>query len=142
MLKELPDKLETVLYSAMEGEQKRLYAAGASALKTRLEEGGSDLSEDRMQILAELMRLRQICCEPSLCFRGYRGGSAKLETCMELLENGILAGHKILLFSQFTSMLDIIGKRLEKEKIPYYMLTGSTPKKERMQLVSSFEKTM
>lgn len=140
VLKELPDKLETVLYSAMEGEQKRLYAAGASALKIRLEEGGSDLSEDRMQILAELMRLRQICCEPSLCFRGYRGGSAKLETCMELLENGILAGHKILLFSQFTSMLDIIGKRLEKEKIPYYMLTGSTPKKERMQLVSSFEK--
>ena len=59
---------------------------------------------------------------------------------MELLENGIGAGHKILLFSQFTSMLDIIAKRLNKEKIPYYMLTGSTPKKERMQLVSSFHK--
>lgn len=139
VLKELPEKMETVLYSRMEGEQQSLYQANAALLKEQLL-GGTDIGKDRMQILAELMKLRQICCEPSLCFAKYKGGSAKLETCMELLENGTEAGHKILLFSQFTSMLDIIAKRLTKEKISYYMLTGSTSKKERMQMVSSFQK--
>ena len=79
-----------------------------------------------MQILADLMSLRQLCCDPSLCYSNYKGGSAKLETCMELLQNGTAAGHKILLFSQFTSMLSIIEKRLKKEKLDYYMLTGAT----------------
>ena len=140
VLKELPDKLETVMYSRMEGEQQSLYQANAALLKEQLLGGSADMGKDRMQILAELMKLRQICCEPSLCFAKYKGGSAKLETCMELLENGVEAGHKILLFSQFTSMLDIIAKRLTKEKISYYMLTGATSKKERMQMVTSFQK--
>lgn len=141
VLKELPAKMETVLYSGMEGEQKRLYGAAAAALKERLIAGReSDYGKDRMQILADLMRLRQICCDPSLCYSGYKGGSAKLDTCMELLENGTQAGHKILLFSQFTSMLDLIAGRLKKEKIDFYMLTGATPKKERMQMVSAFHK--
>ena len=91
-------------------------------------------------LLAELLRLRQICCDPSLCFPRYKGGSAKLETCMELLENGTRAGHKLLLFSQFTSMLDVIAGRLSKEKIRFYMLTGATPKGRRMQMVSDFHK--
>ncbi|MBQ7796509.1 MAG: DEAD/DEAH box helicase [Lachnospiraceae bacterium] len=141
VLKELPDKLETVLYSRMEGEQQTIYQANAALLKEKLlGSSDADYGKDRMQILAELMKLRQICCEPSLCFAKYKGGSAKLETCMELLENGTEAGHKILLFSQFTSMLDIIAKRLDKEKISYYMLTGATSKKDRMQMVSSFQK--
>ena len=139
VLKELPEKLETVLYSRMEGEQKTLYQANAALLREQIL-GGGDLGKDRMQILAELMKLRQICCDPSLCFAKYKGDSAKLETCMELLENGTEAGHKILLFSQFTSMLEIIAKRLTKDKIPYYMLTGATSKKERMQMVTSFQK--
>lgn len=141
VLKELPAKMETVLYSRMEGEQKRLYDANASLLRERLLSGSEgEYGKERMQILAELMKLRQICCEPSLCYSGYKSGSAKLETCMELLENGTRSGHKILLFSQFTSMLDVIAKRLRKEKIEYYMLTGATPKKERMQMVSAFHK--
>ena len=141
VLKELPDKLETVLYSRMEGEQQALYQANAALLKEKLlGSSDADYGKDRMQILAELMKLRQICCEPSLCFAKYKAGSAKLETCMELLENGTSAGHKILLFSQFTSMLDIIAKRLDKAKISYYMLSGATSKKDRMQMVSSFQK--
>ena len=140
VLKELPSKMETVLYSQMEGEQKRIYTASAAALKERLLAGELETGEDRMQILAELLRLRQICCDPSLCFPRYKGGSAKLETCMELLENGTRAGHKILLFSQFTSMLDVIAGRLSKEKIRFYMLTGATPKGRRMQMVSDFQK--
>ncbi len=140
VLKELPEKMETVLYSGMEGEQKRLYQANAALLREQILSGSMDGGKDRMQILAELMKLRQICCEPSLCFAKYKGGSAKLETCMDLLVNGTEAGHKILLFSQFTSMLDIIATRLAKENISYYMLTGSTSKKERMQMVSAFQK--
>ena len=140
VLRELPSKMETVLYSRMEGEQKRIYTASAAVLKERLLAGELETGEDRMQILAELLRLRQICCDPSLCFPRYKGGSAKLETCMELLENGTRAGHKILLFSQFTSMLDVIAGRLSKEKIRFYMLTGATPKGRRMQMVSDFHK--
>ena len=140
MLKELPDKLETVLYSSMEGEQKKLYAAGALKLKEALETPGELEARERMQILADLMSLRQLCCDPSLCYSNYKGGSAKLETCMELLQNGTAAGHKILLFSQFTSMLSIIEKRLKKEKLDYYMLTGATPAKERMQMAAAFKR--
>lgn len=140
VLKELPDKLETVLYSSMEGEQKKLYAAGALKLKEALETPGELEARERMQILADLMSLRQLCCDPSLCYSNYKGGSAKLETCMELLQNGTAAGHKILLFSQFTSMLSIIEKRLKKEKLDYYMLTGATPAKERMQMAAAFKR--
>lgn len=62
-----------------------------------------------------LTRLRQICCDPALCYENYDGGSAKLESCMELLNEAPPPGHKVLLFSQFTSMLEIIRNRLEAE---------------------------
>lgn len=136
VLKELPEKLETVVYSRAEGVQKELYTAGAALLKEKLEAGG--YGNDRLQILADLTRLRQICCHPSLCYSHYREGSAKLETCVDLIRDGAAGGHKILLFSQFTSMLNLIGERLEKEGISFYMLTGETPKEERLRLVNAF----
>ena len=132
---ELPEKMETVVYSKAEGVQKELYAASASLLKEKLETGEED---DKIQILAALTRLRQICCHPSLCYSHYRAGSAKLETCVDLVKNGIAGNHKILLFSQFTSMLELIGKRLDQENISYYCLTGETPKEERLHLVNAF----
>lgn len=136
VLKELPEKLETVVYSRAEGMQKELYLANAALLKEKLESGGFE--EDRFQVLAALTRLRQICCHPSLCYTNYREGSAKLETCVDLIRDGTGGGHRILLFSQFTSMLDIIGKRLKKEGIPFYSLTGETPKEERIRLAGAF----
>ncbi len=140
VLKELPDKLETVVYSRCEGEQDTLYNANALILKNELMSGSGSLSgNDRMQVLAQMMKLRQICCDPSLCFAGYRGSSAKLDTCMELIANGISGGHKILLFSQFTSMLDILAARMKKEGIPYHMLTGSTAKEDRIRMVGEFQ---
>ncbi len=139
VLKELPEKLETVVYSRFDQEQQKLYAANASQLKQQLEEGGG-AGKDKLQILAGLTRLRQICCDPSLCYQNYRGESAKLETCIDLVKNGVEGGHKILLFSQFTSMLEIIGKRLRKEEIDYHVLTGETPKEERLKLVESFHR--
>ena len=82
-------------------------------------------------MLADLTRLRQICCDPRLCYENYKGGSAKLETCMDLVRRGVEGEHKILLFSQFTSMLELIESRLNQEGIASYKLTGATSKEER-----------
>lgn len=138
VLKELPDKLEQVVYSSLEGEQKRLYGANALVLKEKLEGEGMLAGKERMQILSELMRLRQLCCDPRLCYGNYRGGSAKLETCMDLIRRSVEGEHKLLLFSQFTSMLDLIEERLKKEGIECLKLTGATSKEERLQLVGTF----
>lgn len=139
VLKELPDKLEEVVYSSFEEEQKKLYTANAIALKEKLESGGLG-GKDKIQILSELMRLRQLCCDPRLCYGNYKGASAKLETCMDLIRRGVAGEHRILLFSQFTSMLELIEERLKKEKIPYFKLTGATPKEERLVMVNEFAK--
>lgn len=139
VLKELPEKLENIIYSKLEGEQKKLYQANALRLKTQLEEKNQiEFQSGKIQILSEITRLRQICCDPSLCYANYKDNSGKLEICMELIHNGIEAGHKMLLFSQFTSMLDIIEKRLIKDEVSYYILTGSTPKKERVEMAEKF----
>ena len=92
----------------------------------------------KIQILAELTKLRQLCCDPSLIYQNYHGGSAKLDTCIQLIENAMAGGHKILLFSQFTSMLDVIERRLKAERILYYRLDGSTKSEQRTRLVNAF----
>ena len=82
--------------------------------------------------------MRQICCDPALCFENYHGESAKTEACIELLQSALDGGHKVLLFSQFTTMLGILENRLKKEGITYYKITGETPKEKRLQLVKEF----
>ncbi len=134
VLKELPEKLETVVYSQMEETQKELYTANAWQLKESLADG------NKIQILSALTRLRQVCCDPRLIYENYKQGSAKLETCMELVSSGVEAGHKILLFSQFTSMLELIGERMNKEGIAFYKLTGETSKEKRLKMVQAFQK--
>ena len=91
-----------------------------------------------MQILAALTRLRQICCHPSLFLENYKSGSSKLEQCMEIIEEATKAGHKILLFSGYTTMFEIMEKELKNKKIEYYKLTGATKVEERMKLVDEF----
>ncbi len=137
VLKELPEKLETVVYSQMEGEQKELYAARALQLKETLE---GQREENRIQILAALTRLRQVCCDPRLIYEDYKGGSAKLETCMELIRSGVESGYRILLFSQFTSMLELIRGRVEEAGIASLMLVGETSKEERQRRVNAFQR--
>ncbi len=139
VLKELPEKLEFDMFAKLEGKQHKLYVANALKLKERLEKTDDDTFGDkRIEILSELMKLRQICCDPSLCYQDYDGDSAKLDMCIDMIENGIEGGHKILLFSQFTSMLDVIAKRLKEENISFYTLTGATNKENRIKLVESF----
>ncbi len=140
VLKDLPDKYERVVYSGMEGTQKKLYQAAFWNLKEQLSEKGNPLvKENKIEVLAQLTRLRQICCDPSLCFEDYKGSSAKLETCMELVTRAVDSDHKILLFSQFTSMLSIISKRFTEQGIEHLILTGSTSKEERIELVNCFQ---
>jgi SNF2 family DNA or RNA helicase len=140
VLQDLPDKLEEVVYSRMEGEQKNLYAAVTSRLIKSLNDASvADYNTSKIQILAELTRLRQLCCDPSLIYENYTAGSVKLDTCMQLVEQGIEGGHKMLIFSQFTSMLQQIGTALADKGIKYHMLTGETPVKERPVLVEAFQ---
>lgn len=140
VLADLPEKNENVVYTHMEGEQGKLYAANAAKLALRLSKQlPEEFASDKLRVLAELTKLRQICCDPHLFYENYEGESAKLETCMELVRNAVDAGHNILLFSQFTSMLDIIGRRLDEEGVAYLSFTGSTSKEERAARVRRFQ---
>ena len=139
VLTDLPDKLEENQYVILSGEQQKLYDANVEKLRLMLDgQTDEDFKQSKIQILSELTKLRQICCDPSLLYEDYKGDSAKLDVCMELIQNAINGGHKILIFSQFTSMLDTIKQRLEREKISHYLLTGATSKEKRIQMVDAF----
>ena len=139
VLKDLPEKLEENRYVKFDSDQQKLYDAQVVHMKQRIaSQDAKEFQKNKIQILAELMKLRQICCDPGLCFENYRGESAKLDACLELVQSAAEGGHKILLFSQFTSMLELIAARMERENISFYTITGATPKEKRLQLVKNF----
>ncbi len=139
VLKDLPEKLEECHYVQFEETQQKLYDGQVLHMRESLvRQDDADFNKNKLLILAELTRLRQICCDPSLCFENYTGQAAKLQACIELVKSAIDGGHRMLVFSQFTSMLDILEKNLEKEGISYYTITGSTPKEKRLQMVREF----
>ncbi len=140
VLTELPEKTITILNNEMEDEQQKIYLSYLAKAKQEamqeIEINGVEKSH--IKILALLTRLRQICCHPSLFLEDYNQDSSKLKQCIEIIKDGIEAGHKILLFSGYTSMFDIIEKELLKEDINYYKLTGKTNVNERVELVEDF----
>ncbi len=139
VLKDLPEKMEESRYVKFESSQQQLYDAQVIHMKQKIAmQDAQEFQKNKMQILAELTKLRQICCDPVLCFENYKGGSAKLEACMDLVCSAVEGGHKILLFSQFTSMLELVAKRMDQEKISFYTITGATPKEKRLQFVKAF----
>lgn len=139
VLKDLPEKVEKVSATKMSGEQKKLYDAHALRLKKVLEkQSEEEFKQGKIEILAELTKLRQLCCHPSLLYGDYQEESAKLDLCMEYVRQAVEGGHKVLLFSQFTSMLEIITEKLKSENISFYKLTGSTSKEKRRDLVDAF----
>lgn len=139
VLTELPEKTETILYASMEEAQKNLYLANAAEAKKKLaQEGENDLKHNKLMVFAMLTKLRQVCCDPCLLYENYAEGSAKLELCMELIGSCIDSGHKLLLFSQFTSMLQIIEDRLVAQGISFYKIVGATKVSERLALVDAF----
>lgn len=137
VLEDLPEKVETVMNSEMTAEQRRLYTAYAAQLQ-RESAGGLSDGQARMKLLAGLTRLRQLCCDPRLCMEGYQGGSGKLAQLLEIVRDALASGHRLLLFSQFTSMLALIAEALDGEGIAYFMLTGDTDKVVRMERVRRF----
>ena len=135
VLKELPPKTENIYRIELETEQRKLYLAAVVDAREKLR---AAKPEDKMAVFAVLMRLREICCDPHLIADNWEGGSAKLDACVELVSSAVEGGHRILLFSQFTSMLDLLAKRLDAEGISHFTLQGSTPKPVRAELVRRF----
>lgn len=140
VLKELPEKIETNLYCEMDKTQKELYFATLYQMKQEFRQdiNAVGLDRSRIKILSLLMRLRQLCCHPSLYIENYQGESAKMNLCLQVVKDCIAAGHKVLIFSQFTSMLEIIGREFKSEQIDYLTLTGSTKTSDRLALTEQF----
>ncbi|GBG96526.1 DEAD/DEAH box helicase [Lactococcus termiticola] len=139
VLEELPDKMEKVLLNSLEDEQKKLYLAQLQVMQSQVSGMSSqDLSRSRMEILAGITRLRQICDTPALFIEDYQGGSGKMESLRELLVNMKASGHRPLIFSQFTKLFPEIEKMIEELGMSNYRLTGSTQPKERLSMVQAF----
>ena len=136
VLKELPPKMESDVLCPLEGEQHELYSANLGLVKESVKAAGEKVN--KVVVLSMLTKLRQICCEPSLVYSDYKGNSSKLNACLELIRSASQSGHKVLVFSQFTSMLEILRARLVDEGITHYLLQGDTPKAERVKLVARF----
>lgn len=140
VLKELPDKIETLQHSELTEDQKKLYVAYLAKLQaetlTQLQAEGFQRS--RMRILAGLTRLRQLCCHPALFVEGYEGSSGKLEQLLEIVSDALDSGKRLLLFSQFTSMLAIIREELSLRGLSCFYLDGQTPAAERVDLCRRF----
>ena len=143
VLTELPEKTITVLNNEMTKEQEEIYLNYLSQAKKEVAEeiDLKGFEKSHIKILAALTRLRQICCHPKLFIENYQGECSKLDQCMEILEDGIESGHKILLFSTYTSMFNIIEEELNKKKIKYFKLTGATKVEDRIKMVDEFNET-
>ncbi len=137
--KELPDKTETVIYCEMNTEQRKIYDAYEKELREFIAANDDDdLNKNSMHVLTGLTRLRQICNSPVLMKEGYSGENAvKIEILMEQIL-GKSKDHKILVFSQFVGMLDLIKTELEHHNIQFEYLTGQT--KDRGEKVTNFQK--
>ena len=139
VLSDLPEKLEEIRYAKLEKEQQRLYDGQVIRMRNMLQaQKNEDFQKNKLKVLAELTKIRQICCDPELLFQKYSGGSAKREACMELIKSALEGEHRLLVFSQFTSMLELLETELKKENISYYKITGETPKQKRVEMVNDF----
>jgi len=140
VLKELPEKVETKYVTELTPEQRKLYL---SYLETYRGEFGNEfesgqISKSKFQILAALTRLRQICCHPGTFIENFDGESGKLELFLQILQDLVENGHRILVFSQFTSMLEIIERSMKELGYDYFCLEGDTKINDRNDYVKRF----
>lgn len=140
VIKELPDKIEKTLMVTLEEEQKKIYKTYANyaveLIQKKVKE--DEFKNSKIEILSYITKLRQLCLDPTVLMEDYASGSAKIEALAELLNKSIEQGHRILIFSQFTSVLKNIGKRIAVEGISYSYLDGSIPSEKRMKMVKAF----
>ncbi|MDT8861859.1 DEAD/DEAH box helicase [Alkalihalobacillus sp. MEB130] len=140
VLSELPEKEESLVSAELFPEQKKLYMAYLAKLRheTVKHLDKDTLRKNRIKILAGITRLRQICCHPALFVDGYKGSSAKFEQLLQMVEESRLSGNRVLIFSQFTKMLEIIGRELTLRGHTYFYLDGQTPSDKRLDLCNRF----
>jgi superfamily II DNA or RNA helicase len=137
--KELPPKIESLLYCELTDEQQDLYKAILDDAQQQLASGTKNFT-----IFTALTRLRQVCCHPALVSADSKptvDASGKLDALMDMLQDVIAEGHRVLVFSQFVEMLKIVRKALDKAHITYEYLTGETPAEERQASVNRFNNT-
>ncbi len=140
VLADLPEKTESTVYVELGPEQKMLYLASQDRLARQVQNRGNErFREEKLQVLAELTKLRQICCDPRLHFEDYAGPSAKLEACAELVAAAIEGSHQVLVFSQFAEMLALIEGALKTRGIACERLVGATSREERARMVERFQ---
>lgn len=139
VLQELPDLIEMTYKNELADDQKTIYLAQLKQMQDRiLSSSEEELNRSKMEILSGLMRLRQICDTPSLFLEDYTGESGKLDSLRELLEQIKDGNQRVLIFSQFRGMLDIIEKELDTLKMTSFKITGSTPANERQDMTNAF----
>ena len=138
VLKELPDKVDHKYMLEFSVSEKKLYLANLAMVNKEMQAKMKEVHFDRIAILAMLTKLRQICCDARLVYDNIKEPSTKINATISLIKTLTENNKKILLFSAFTSLLDLVSNQLDKEQISYYMLTGSTNKEERRKLVNNF----
>lgn len=140
VLRELPEKIETTMRNEMTSAQQKIYAGYFARAQKEFEAelAARGFEQSRIKILSILTRLRQICCHPSLFLADYAGGSGKLDMLREIVADVTDGGRRVLIFSQFTSMLALIQGELDKMGLSYFYLDGKTPALERVTMAKSF----
>ena len=138
VLKELPEKIEETYFVEMNQEEKNLYQANLVKINETLAQS-IDVNTNKIEVLAMLTKLRQICIDPRLLYENISSSSSKINACIELIKKSIENKQKILLFSSFTTVLDLVAQECDNLSISYFMLTGETNKVKRNQLVEDFQ---
>lgn len=133
VLNELPPKTETIKMLTMEERQENLYNAYLEKIKLTLND-----KSNKIDILASLTRLRQLCIDPYLFIDNYTGPSIKIETCLNLIHQAIQSGHKVIIFSSFTKALEQLNTRLKKELINAYYIHGQVDAQTRLDYSNEF----
>ncbi len=143
VIKELPEKLENNIFIDLSEEQKKLYISELETVKKKIDEIIKDegIGKVRFMILQLLMKLRQICIDPSIIYEDYKGESNKIETLITIIKESINNNHKILVFTSFKTALNIVNQKLKKENIKTYIIDGQVKSKDRMERVENFNQT-
>ena len=132
VIAELPDKIEQKIIIDLEKEHKRAYKGYVNLITRKIKEN----NQDNITVFSYLTKLRQLCLSPELMVKNYQGKNSKLDVLINIINDS--SDEKILVFSQFTKVLEVIGKRLNEENISYSYLDGKTSAKDRLKLVEAF----
>jgi SNF2 family DNA or RNA helicase len=139
VLQELPAKTEITLQVEMSEAEAALYEAQRQSALARLEDGGEQGGAQHLQVLVEIMKLRRLCCNPSLVLPEANIASSKLKVFADILTEMLENRHKALVFSQFIDHLSIIRALLDEKKIPYQYLDGSVSAAQRKERIAAFQ---